>query len=387
MPQFSAQWILTPQGLRQQCTLILEEDGTVEAIADGVSSDAQMLDGILCPGFINAHCHLELSALKGMVPPGTGMAAFIDQLQTSRKAVNPAQAENAVSAALEEAYETGTDAIGDIANTEDSFLAKTTEKRVHIHTFIERFGLNPAEAEKHLKQGKDLLRQCPEPVSLTPHAPYSVSQELFALLYRNAITQRTRLSLHLLESADERQLIEHGTGPLKSLYDKWGIAFASESNNVLQHTLRGLDKSVRILFVHLAVATRQELAQLEQAYPNAGFCLCPRSNQYIHNKLPDFSLFNFAGTRVCIGTDSLASNTSLDMLEELRLIQSQYPAATTEHLLQCATRNGATMLGFDNILGSFTPGRKPGLVNITGIDRQVRLTPHTKARRVLLPEA
>jgi cytosine/adenosine deaminase-related metal-dependent hydrolase len=387
MPSFTARWILTPHGFKSGHTIVLEEDGTIDAVHDSVLPDAQVLEGILCPGFVNAHCHLELSALKGMVPPGTGMAAFIDQLQISRKAIGAAQAENAVNAAIDEAYETGTDAIADIANTEDSFLAKTTEKRLRIYTFVERFGLNPADAEKHLKQGKELVLQCAEPASLTPHAPYSVSQELFSLLYRNALTQRTRLSLHLLESNDERQLLETRTGALKALYDKWNITFQSEYNTVLQHALRGLDKSARILFVHLTVATPQELAQLAAGFPNAYFCLCPRSNQYIHNRLPDFSHFDFAGDRLCIGTDSLASNTSLNMLEELKLIQQKHPAATTQNLLQCATRNGAAFLGFDGFVGSFTPGSKPGLVNITGVDAEARLTPAAQAARVIAPPA
>lgn len=362
--------------------MVLSERGEVEAVHDSVLPDAEAIQGILSPGFVNAHCHLELTALRGIVPKNTGMSGFIKGLQAARLLKSSAELENAVTGALDEAWATGTQAIGDIANSEDSFLAKGVEHRLSIHTFIERFGSNPDDAEKHLANGKKLVMRCPEPASLTPHAPYSVSSELFSLLYRHALLQGTRMSLHLLESEEERSYLKNRTGPMAELFSSWNTTLSSTYDNPIDHALRGLDKSMRILLVHLTVATKDELARLQSMLPNAWLCLCPRSNQYIHNKQPDYSLFDWASERLCLGTDSLASNENLNMLEEIKLVQKQYKAASTEQLLRCITHNGAKFLGFD-ALGDLSLGKTPGLIAIQKIGTDANLTPESSVRRII----
>jgi cytosine/adenosine deaminase-related metal-dependent hydrolase len=129
-------------------------------------------------------------------------------------------------------------------------------------------------------------------------------------------------------------------------------------------------QETRNLLVHNTFSTKNDLNKYT-SYPGwFYYVLCPSSNRFIQNCLPDFSLFASPDfyRNTCLGTDSLASNTCLSILEEMKIIQQHAPDIPLEMLLQWATINGARALGFDHLLGSFEKNKRPGVNLITGID-------------------
>jgi aminodeoxyfutalosine deaminase len=363
MPLYTADWILAPEGLRQHRTLELNDAGTVVALHDSVLPGAQHQPGILTPGWINAHCHLELSHLAGIIPPGVGMAGFIAQLQHVRNAPSADDQQAAALAALHTLRAQGVVAVGDISNGTTSFPAKLATPDVYVHTFVECLGLNPASADAALAKALAVYAQAPGAKSLTPHAPYSVSAPLFALLAEHQRAHSYPLSYHLLESEDELAYFSKadGGGPLSTLFQSWGIS-ATAPGAQPASTLLDNPPAGRLGLVHLTQATAADLAQLALLPVDPYFILCPRANQYLHGTLPDLGLLHPADPRICMGTDSLAGNYSFNLAQELFVLQQHWPHCTLEHLLRMVTSNGARFLGQQDTLGAFRPGTTPGVV-------------------------
>lgn len=387
MHYYTADWVLLPKGLLRGVALGLDDSHRVVQVLDQVPATATHYPGILCPGFINAHCHLELSPYAGAIVEGTGMAGFIQALQAARKADvrTPTQQQAHITQAIEQAHQTGTVAIADICNSVSSFASIRAYTQVYVHHLVECFGLRSEQAELILTQAQTLLRQAPGPANLTAHAPYSMSAALLQGLYAALSMPRqegqnegkTLLSIHLLESAEERQLMQSLSGPLHDLFTAWGLPLHYPVPDAVEFVLQGLPAHLTCLFVHLVQATAAELARLAAA-TDAWFCLCPRANQYIHNQLPPLHHFTVHAQRVVIGTDSLAGNHSLELLDEIKLLQQHWPGVDTATLLHMATQQGAACLGL-HWAGSFEAGKRPGLVHISAVTAQGELTPESKA--------
>ncbi|MCA6361512.1 MAG: amidohydrolase family protein [Bacteroidetes bacterium] len=364
---FSAHTGFVPHGV-----LVLDDAGVVcdllrPSEADALGVKPELFEGVLCPGFVNAHCHLELSHLRGAISMHTGFAGFAKELIPKRNLLSVAEIEQAAAEACETLYNSGTQAVGDIANTTHSFAAKAGS-RMHIHTFIELLALNPALAGKVLESGKALLAGCPQPASLTPHAPYSVSE---VLLQSIAVSDDTLpFSIHNQESRAENEFFETGKGRVNELYAFLGIDiswFTPPGCNALRRTLPELITGRPLLLVHNTFTSTDDLQWAETQHSNLHWCFCPNANLYIENTLPDFMQFYTQGVRCCVGTDSLASNHSLSILDELKVITAAAPGIPAAVLLQWATAGGAAALNMPHI-GSFERGKKPGVILLQGVD-------------------
>jgi aminodeoxyfutalosine deaminase len=354
--------------------LVTQTDGTIEAIINekDAGEDIQHLDGIVCPGFVNAHCHIELSHLKNKIPQQTGLVNFIIDILKLRTADEEIK-QDAMRQAEEELYNSGTVAVGDICNTIDSIFLKKDSK-LHWHNFVEVSGFNEDLANKRFDDIKNVQLQfsnIPINNSLTPHAPYSVSSKLFQLINETAIGKT--LSIHNQETPTENEFLQNKTGDFLRLYENLGIdisSFTATNKTSLQSWLPQLQYAKKIISVHNSFTNEEDIAFAKQfsSTQEMYFCLCPNANLYIENTLPPIDMLMKNNCNIVLGTDSYASNTQLNIFEEIKTIQKNFTEISLENILQWATLNGARALGLDGYLGSFENGKKAGVVVINEIE-------------------
>jgi aminodeoxyfutalosine deaminase len=366
--------------------LITQKDGTIEAIVDvnEAGEDVQYFDGIITPGFVNAHCHIELSHLKNKIPVHTGLVDFILQILKLRVADEDVKQE-AMRQAEEELYNSGTVAIGDICNTTDSIFLKKDSK-IHWHNFIEVSGFVEEIADIRFENGQNILAQFSKqlqplnhsdfqvPLSggfrgaLTPHAPYSLSKTLFQLINETALGKT--LSIHNQETPTENEFLQNKTGDFLRLYQDLGIdisSFLATKKSSLQSWLPQLSNAKKIISVHNSFTNEEDILFAKQFSPSQEmyFCLCPNANLYIENTLPPITMLIKNDCNIVLGTDSYASNHQLNMYEEIKTIQKNFPDISLENILQWATLNGARALGLEGYMGSFDKGKRSGVVLIS----------------------
>jgi len=330
------------------------------------SGEAKNLDivqfkGAIVPGFINTHCHLELSHMLGQIPEKTGLVEFVQQIIKNRQS-DASQIEPAMQTANHQMFENGIVAVGDIANQTASKKIKESSK-IHYHTFIEALGFNPERAGaimdylREIKQGFE-----PLPASIVPHAPYTVSPQLFELIRQEAEKANAFISVHNQETVDENIFFESKTGGFLKLYEFLGmdISFFEPTNKTSLKTWLPYIKAQKTMLVHNTVSNRADIEFAKQNNPNLYWCLCPQANLYIENTLPDVDLLMEEDVKITLGTDSLASNHQLNILAEMLTLQ-QYKNIGFEQLLHWATINGAEFLELDNQLGTIEIGKRPGL--------------------------
>ncbi len=352
--------------------LITDETGIVKAIVpeQEAGENVETVEGILCPGFINAHCHIELSHLKDKIPQRTGLVDFVQTVMTQRGATAEEKADAMQNAELE-LYSSGTVAVGDICNTADSVELKKSSK-IYWHNFIEISGFVEAGAQKRFDDANQILDifnslLITHQSSLSPHAPYSVSQKLFSLI--NAATSGELISIHNQESKAENELYENKSGDFLRLYKNFGIdisSFAASGKSSLQTWLPYFTNHQRVISVHDTFTTEADLRHLSfiTHHPSLFFSLCANANLYIENALPPIEMLIKNNCNIIIGTDSYASNTQLNIFEEIKTLRKHFPQIALETILKWATLNGATALGIESKFGSFDKGKQPGVVLI-----------------------
>lgn len=365
--------------------LYMEDDGTIIHITKEAPITDQFkveeYDGILCPGFINTHCHLELSHMKGMMTEASGLPAFVDQIPKQRQK-SKLDLSRSIKQGDEEMQQSGIVAVGDISNT-DATIEIKSESPIQYHSFVELFGLNKNEATPILNEGLQTLKKFETndlSASLVPHAPYSVSIDLLKGIY--AHNKKNLLSIHHQETPSENELFLEGQGELADMLLKKGRDLGAHLNagkNATEFSLTPyLSTDQKILLVHNTYSSASDINGVLSHFTNAYWCTCPKANWYIERDLPDYNLWRKKGLKITVGTDSLASNDSMSILEELKLIQNKFPNIPTHELLSWACKNGAEYFEFDS-LGSFKAGNKPGVVLIEQVDG-LRLTPESRVR-------
>jgi len=348
------------------------------------SSPVEQVSGIICPGFVNTHCHLELSHLKDKVKQRTGLVNFIIDIQTNRGADTTLVLEAAAKADAE-MYDNGIVAVGDIANTNNTIDIKKSSK-LYYHSFVETFGFIPGRAQEVFDKALVLLNEFkPMPCSITPHAPYSVSKELFKLLQKYSDTGQNLISIHNQECEDENKFYRYKLGTFNDLYAHFGLDithFKPQARNSIQSILPLLTNKQEILLVHNTCTNLKDIYFLKRFDRKITWCFCPNANLYIENRLPKINLFVDQGFNITLGTDSMASNHGLSILGEMQTIQQKFKAISTEKLVEWGTINGAKFLGIDATRGTLEPGKTPGLNLITGLDG-MNLTPESKVKRLI----
>ena len=366
MPLLTADAIYTPEGWLEQHVIETDADGKVLSLRPMLPREnVPHHKGVLVPGFINAHCHLELSHLAGIIEKGLGMVPFILEVVKNRGSFSEKDQIDAITKALQFSYEKGVVGIGDISN--DTTTAEPKRQQpVLTHTFIELIGLVPEKADEILENSQKQLQAFEGlPTTLTLHAPYSVSVPL-----AQGVSQRSpeRMSIHLWESQAEIDLFRDASGPFINFNERLGLPLpVAKGKDPAAYISQHIAKDQPVLWVHLTEASSDQLEWLMTAFPNSYFCLCPRSNVYLHDKLPDVNRFIPFSDRICLGTDSLASNDDLDVWQEALCLTDNFPQLTLHQLVSWLTTQAAHALGMDQILGDFSPGKKPG-INLIQVD-------------------
>ncbi len=354
--------------------LVLDEKNIICDIISSQEVEKNLIEyfnGIICPGFVNSHCHLELSHLNGMISKHTGIVNFgLDIIKYRNQASHELQLEMMQQADKEMNLQ-GIVAIGDISNNTNSIKVKE-QSSLYYHTFLELIGLNPDRADSVFQGGQELLiefKRSELPASLAPHAPYSASLPLIEKIFTNCNIYNLPTSIHNQESEAENEFFNSKTGDYLKLYDILGISlnfFKPTFKNSLQSIGSIFNPKVRTLLVHNTFTNEQDIRFIKNRHSELFWCLCPNANLYIENKLPDFNLLNINLCELTLGTDSLASNTQLSIIAEINLILQSLPNYSLESILKSATYNGAKFLGIEQEYGQLKKGKNSGINLIEG---------------------
>jgi aminodeoxyfutalosine deaminase len=278
--------------------------------------------------------------------------------------------QQAIADAEHEMIRNGIVAVGDICNTIDT-IAQKIKGNLQYTNFIEVSGFAPSAAPQRFTIGKKVQEdfiQHQLNAQLVPHAPYSVSQELFQFIYNEPATIS---SIHYNECAAEKEFIQNGTGDFVRLYETLGIDISFYKPNTPLPIFNKPYKSK--LLVHNVVTNEADIKKMISASDGVNltsFCLCPNANVYIGNGFPNIELLLNSDINICLGTDSLASNHQLSIEEEIKTILNRYPTITLETVLQWATISGAKALQIDNEYGSFKKGKSGKYVVIEKLRNQ-----------------
>ena len=364
---FSADWVF-PVSIApiENGVVSVNETGEIQEVLTAAAAQQRQIKvnkhkGAIVPGFINTHCHLELSHLFGEIPERTGLVEFVQTVIKSRSADADA-IQSAMHSADQRLFNNGIVAVGDISNQIISKEIKQQSK-IYYHTFVEALSFNPEKAAATMDYAIEIKRQfTPLPATVVPHAPYSVSPELFALINTSAEEDEAFISIHNQETTHENEFFETKSGNFLQLYQFLGLnlSFFKPSGKTALQTWLPYIKKQKTLLVHNTVTSKADITFAKQHHGNLYWCLCPQANLYIENTLPDVELFISEDLKITLGTDSLASNHQLNILAEMKTLQS-LKKVEFEKLLQWATINGAEFLGLEDIFGTIEVGKSPGL--------------------------
>ncbi len=352
--------------LAEDSVLVLDNQNVLKEIVAENNLDKNTIEkfaGVITPGFVNAHCHLELSHLKGKIPRHTGLPAFAKQVVSLRHTIGREEVFSGMHEADHAMWSSGVVAVGDISNSEDSFKEKLNSK-IYYHTFIELIGLNPVNAQTIFDKGILLLQKLLSmglQGSLAPHAPYSTSKELIKRIADYNNSSGRSLSIHNQESDEETKFFMGQKSAFEDLYRSLGLDlswFKPPGISSLGYYLEALSDHPSIL-VHNTFTSRADVDTTNDK--NIYWCFCPGANKYIENSLPEFSFFANKKNKICLGTDSLASNSQLNVINEANLVLNHTQEFSPEILLQALTSSGAEALGISDKFGEFKPGKNTGL--------------------------
>lgn len=389
MRYFSAEYIIPVTSYPiKNGVVAIDEDGCICGIYDVLSVpkdvDVEVLPGVLIPGFINTHCHLELSHMKGFIPQKTGLVSFIQGVMSNRDKVSPEQIEEAMLQADNMMFQNGIQAIGDHVNSIVSAAVKSKSK-ITYHTFVEILGVKDGDALDKIDQAKEIeFHFDHKHSSITPHAPYSCSKSIFKYL-KKSIAESNILSIHNQESEEENKLFRYKTGDFIDLYNKMGInldSFKAQARNSIQSYLSYLPLVNRLILVHNTFTSLKDLDFANRMGRQLVMCLCPKANLYIEGTLPKVNILADNLENITLGTDSLASNDTLSILEEMKVLHENFEELDFLTTIKWATINGAKALGLDKTLGSLEVGKKPGLVLLKGMN-MLKINQEVEVERIV----
>lgn len=362
--------LVAGEGERQAAGTILDVGPAGELLPRHAGAEVVRLRGVVFPGLVNAHTHLELSMLRGRVPGGRGFVPWVEGLIGARSESSPEEEAEAIEQAVQALVASGTVLVGEVTNSLAA-VPMLARHGVGGCVFHEVFGHDRASvlgrvsglvAERDGRCGPwptDDLTYAP-----APHTLYTTHPEAVSALVEGARRLGHRTSLHLAEHAAERRAIEHDDGPVPD----WLLTRTKARPSFARRALFDYADELGVLapdvlLVHLTDARPEELARVAER--RAPVALCPRSNLAIEMRLPPLTAIRGAGLEAALGTDSLASSPSLDVLAEAKALADRFPGVPAHELLRMATDNGARALGRPDC-GRFARGARPGVVHVDG---------------------
>ena len=366
MTSFKARWVLPIARPPIADGVISTERRLVETVGRHHAERVVDLGSVaILPGLVNAHTHLELSWMRGQVPPAQSMPKWAATLMALRRTVSHEPPEP-IGAAIAEARASGTVLVGDVTNTFTTYewIADSDLSAVF---FRELLGFSAPDPEAIVEAAAEQIAAL-TPIawlraSIVPHAPYSVSPALFEAIARRV--KDAPISIHLGESRAEIEFLQRGTGEWRALLESlgvWNHGWTPPGCGPIEYMDRFGLLNERLLAVHGVRFTDDELTRLRRA--GATLVTCPRSNLWTGAGEPPIDRFYASGVRVAIGTDSLASVEDLNLFGELAAVRRAAPHVPPRELLASATIHGAAALGFADELGTIEPGKRAQLIAV-----------------------
>jgi cytosine/adenosine deaminase-related metal-dependent hydrolase len=370
---YRASWVLPIASRPIRDGVVHVEDGIIRGVDQSVDRDAVDLGSVaILPALVNAHTHLELSWMRGLVEPGHSMPLWAERLMRLRATDEQPQKNTEehrrgqIEAAIAAARAAGTGLVGDVTNT---FAAcqPLAQSGIGGAVFRELLGFRSAAAESLMAAAEaEMAQMPPDPrlnTTIVPHAPYSVSPALFALMAARA--GGGTMSIHLGESREEVEFLHTGRGEWRRILemlgvwdDGWEVPGCGPVEYIARFGLVGPN----LLAVHGVQFTDDELAVLARA--GATVVACPRSNRWTGAGEPPVERFYASGVRVAVGTDSLASVEDLNVFAELAEMRRLAPSVSADRLLESATRTGAEALGFGQEFGTLESGKHAAIIAV-----------------------
>jgi aminodeoxyfutalosine deaminase len=336
------------------------EKGVIKRIGTGrIPVDVTVIDhgpGAITPSLVNAHTHLELGALCGKLPFDSGFQNWVSELLHLRASLTNEEITAGILRGKTELRETGCAVVGDV-----STLGASWE-------ILSNSGLCGVWFQEFLGNFVPEALSCREPHgairgAFAGHAPHTSSPILLIALKEITREKGLPFSIHVSESEAEIEFINTAKGTWADFLSGRGIDFSEwglPATSPVSHLDRLGILDDKTLVVHLLYAQRKDFDLLAKRGVTA--CICPRSNENLHGKLPDLLGMMAAGLRICLGTDSLASVSSLSLWEEMKLVATRYPTVSPAEIWAMATVTGAHALGFSESFGTLEPGRVPAML-------------------------
>ncbi len=387
---FSADFIFPVSGAPIKDGIVaLKLDGEIAGVypaktEKSIKEPIERCNGIIVPGFINSHCHLELSHMLGKIPRAQGLIPFITSVISHRKVDD-----DLVSEAMVKhdrlMFKNGIVAVGDISNHGLSKIIKQ-KSRIYYHTFIELLGFDPGKAETVFNKALELKSDfAPLSASIVPHAPYSVSEKLFGLLRDYSERHENLCSMHNQESQAETDFFMNKSGGFPDFYKMINLDInflKPRYKSSIQSILPLLSANQKTLLVHNTYTSSEDIASVYASGKGINWCFCPNANLYIEGRIPDINHFLQDDLKITIGTDSLASNDKLCVLSELKAISKCFSELPLAKTIRWATLNGAEFLGIDDRFGSIEVGKSPGLNLIENV-KGAELTEYSTIKKLI----
>lgn len=370
-----------------------EEDGTIlrTGVCEDPAAEEHFVEGALIPGFVNTHCHIELSYMWKLFRRGTGMAGFIDQINALRDTASLEEKLSDIQTWMDRLWQRGVSAMADISNCADSFAIKAASP-MYTRTFLEVFGTEPEDCPAVIRSVKALQAEalaCGLDAAPTPHACYTMSPQLLTAASAEGLASGF-LSYHSEETPQEEEMLRSGSGPMWENRVRAGMSTPPVTGtSSLLYFLDRLQQAhpapfdEHILLVHEVCMDQEGIDAVKAAMNHPFIALCPLSNLYIHDALPPVELLRANGMKLTVGTDSLSSNDDLNPVMELFCLQENFPQVPLGELLTWACRNGAEFLGKERELGTLEPGKRPGLALIDHLGADGRLTTASASYRIV----
>ncbi|HET7617134.1 MAG TPA: amidohydrolase family protein [Vicinamibacterales bacterium] len=381
MIHYRASWVLPIASPPIRDGVVHVEDGVIRGVDRSISGhDVDLGSVAILPALVNAHTHLELSWMRGLVKPGHSMPLWAERLMRLRAGEGKPQKNTETppqknteehrrdesAAAIAAARAAGTGLVGDVTNTFAAY-EPLAQSGIGGAVFRELLGFNPAAAETVMADAEaEMARIPPNPrlnTTVVPHAPYSVSPALFALIAARA--GGATMSIHLAESREEVEFLRTGRGEWRRILEMLGVwddAWEVPGCGPVEYIARFGLVGPNLLAVHGVQFTDEELGVLARA--GATVVACPRSNKWTGAGEPPVERFYASGVRVAVGTDSLASVEDLNVFAELAEMRRLAPSVPARRLLESATRTGANALGFGTGFGTLEAGKRAAIIAV-----------------------
>lgn len=380
------------QPLRNGYVEFDESDGTILEVGVCENPESEeFYQGALVPGFVNAHCHVELSHLHKKFRKGTGMAGFIDQINELRDWAGREKKAELVQEWMDKMWADGVSAMADISNDDSSFDVKASHS-MYTRTFLEVFGSEPHMCEGVMAD-VTALHQVASAKGIdaapTPHSCYTMSPQLLSASAAAGL-EGGYLSYHSQESQEEEDLLMNGSGAMyeNRVRNNMSTPPVTGESSLKYFIDRLADAKPapyqeHILLVHNVCLKQDDIDAAKKVMKNIYWAVCPLSNIFIHNALPPIPLMRENGLDIAVGTDSLSSNDDLSMIGEIACLHRNFPEVPMNEIFTWASLNGARFLSKEESLGSLAVGKRPGIVLVTDMDAEGCVTDSSTTRRLI----